>query len=154
MASEGSIRAASLRWLKFNAVGGMGIVVQLGMLALLKSGLGGDYLTATVLAVEAAVLHNFVWHERFTWADCVQVSLRESSLRFTKFNLLNGTVSIVGNVLLMKALVTGVGLNYMVANVVAIAACSILNFVVSNRLVFEGYWPPGPRPQSCRVKCD
>ena len=139
MASEGSIRAAGLRWLKFNAVGGMGIIVQLGVLALLKSGLRVNYLTATVVAVEAAVLHNFVWHERFTWADRVQVSVRESPLRLMKFNLSNGMVSIVGNVLLMKILVSGMRLNYMVANVVAIAACSILNFVVSDRLVFEGY---------------
>lgn len=54
------------RWLKFNAVGGIGIGVQLVVLAGLKSGLELNYLLATAVAVEVAVLHNFFWHERFT----------------------------------------------------------------------------------------
>ena len=58
-----------IRWVKFNAVGGVGILVQLGILTLLRSGLGVNYLLATAIAVEATVLHNFFWHERFTWAD-------------------------------------------------------------------------------------
>ena len=58
-----------VRWLKFNAVGAIGIAVQLAVLTLLKSGLGLNYLLATALAVEVTVLHNFFWHERFTWGD-------------------------------------------------------------------------------------
>ena len=60
-----------VRWCKFNLVGGMGIVVQFVALFLLKSGLHFDYLLATAVAVEAAVVHNFVWHEQFTWVDRV-----------------------------------------------------------------------------------
>jgi len=48
-----------IRWLKFNAVGALGVGVQLGTLAALTNGVGLDYLAATALAVEAAVLHNF-----------------------------------------------------------------------------------------------
>ena len=47
----------------------MGIAVQLLMLVVLKAGLHLHYLVATALAVETAVIHNFLWHERFTWAD-------------------------------------------------------------------------------------
>jgi len=45
-----------IHWLKFNAVGGMGIGVQLMVLTALKSGLHIDYLLATALAVEAAIV--------------------------------------------------------------------------------------------------
>jgi putative flippase GtrA len=124
-----------IRWCKFNAVGAMGIVVQLVALTLLKSGLHLNYLVATALAVEAAVIHNFFWHERYTWAD------RESTsrlIRFAKFNLSNGVISILGNVALMRLLVGAIGLNYFVANALSIAGCSLLNFVVSDRLVFTG----------------
>jgi GtrA-like protein len=62
-------RPTAARWLKFNMVGGMGIAVHLLMLVVLKSGLHLHYLAATALAVETAVVHNFLWHERFTWAD-------------------------------------------------------------------------------------
>ena len=125
--------ANSIRWWKFNAVGAMGIVVQLVTLTLLKSGLGANYLIASILAVEAAVIHNFLWHERYTWAD------RESTsrlIRFAKFNLGNGAISMVGNVALMRVLVGAIGINYLLANAISIAACSLLNFLVSDRLVF------------------
>ena len=46
-------------------------------------------------------------------------------------------MSIVGNVILMQALVSGVGMNYVVANVMTIAACSVVNFVVSDKFVFQ-----------------
>ena len=62
-------RSIATRWIKFNLVGGMGIVVQVLVLLVLKTGLHLHYLVATALAVEAAVIHNFLWHERFTWAD-------------------------------------------------------------------------------------
>jgi putative flippase GtrA len=122
-----------VRWMKFNAVGGVGIVVQLMVLAALKTGFGLEYLLATGLAVEAVVLHNFLWHERFTWRDRPG---KDRVWRLVKFNLSNGAISIVGNLVVMKVLV-GVGVNYLVANLVAIAACSIVNFVVSDWFVFE-----------------
>src|SRR5437764_15280427 len=123
-----------VRWLKFNAVGAGGIVVQLLSLAVLKSVLRLDYLLATAFAVEWAVVHNYFWHERFTWADRTGGS---SWLRFTKFNLTTGLFSILGNVVVMGILVGGAHLNYFVANLVTIATCSILNFMVSDRFVFE-----------------
>ena len=129
-----SAARTGVRWLKFNAVGAGGIVVQLVALTVLKSGLRLDYLTATALAVEAAVIHNFFWHERFTWADRTSGS---SWARFAKFNLTTGLFSILGNVLVMKVLVGGAHLNYFVANILTIATCSIVNFVVSDRFVFE-----------------
>lgn len=129
-----SWRKTGVRWLKFNAVGGIGIGVQLVMLAVLKSGLHLDYLLATGLAVEAAVIHNFLWHERFTWADR---SSESSWTRFVKFNLTTGLFSIAGNLVLMKILVGSAGVNYIVSNGITIAACSLVNFVVSDRVVFS-----------------
>jgi putative flippase GtrA len=123
-----------MRWLKFNAVGAIGIVVQLGVLTILKSGLGANYLVATAIAVETAVLHNFFWHERFTWSD------RKSRARFerlAKFNLTNGAISILGNVGFMKVFVGGLGMNYFVANLLSIAICSLMNFLVSDVWVFS-----------------
>jgi len=56
------------RLIKFSAVGGIGVAVQLGMLALF-SAMSIHYLPATALAVECVVLHNFLWHWHFTWSD-------------------------------------------------------------------------------------
>jgi putative flippase GtrA len=130
-------RQIFLRWIKFNAVGGIGIVVQLAALAVLRSSLKFNYLLATAIAVEVAVLHNFVWHERFTWADRPPSRLAHSLIRLAKFNATNGAVSIGGNVLLMRLLVGRFKLNYIFSNCVAIAICSLLNFLLGDRFVFE-----------------
>jgi putative flippase GtrA len=127
----------ALRWLKFNAVGALGIVVQLAVLFVLKSSLHLGYLLATALAVEAAVVHNFLWHERYTWADRISPSWRTSLPRLLRFNLTNGGVSIAGNLALMKLLVGLARLNYIAANAIAIAVCSLANFLVSEAWVFE-----------------
>jgi putative flippase GtrA len=125
-------RAGLMRWLKFNAVGAVGICVQLGVLAALTSMFGLNYLLATALAVESAVVHNFFWHERFTWSD------RRTSTgvgRFLKFNFTTGLFSLAGNVIFTKLLVDA-GMDYLFANGSAIALCSIINFLLNDRLVF------------------
>jgi putative flippase GtrA len=127
-----------LRWMKFNAVGGIGIAVQLGALAVFRSRLKLDYLWATALAVEIAVIHNFLWHERFTWADRPAARQLQSLARLAKFNASNGAVSIVGNLLLMRMLVGELKFDYVISNLVAIVVCSLVNFLLSDRLVFEG----------------
>jgi putative flippase GtrA len=124
----------ALRWLKFNVVGAFGMGVQLAVMAALKSGLHMRYLLATALAVETAVIHNFLWHERYTWAD---LGDGKSLLRFVRFNLTTGAVSIAGNIALMKFFVDEAGLPYLMSNGIAIVTCSLANFLVSDRLVFR-----------------
>jgi putative flippase GtrA len=153
---ENNLRPSRLvRWCKFNVVGGIGIAVQFAALFLLKSVLHLNYLTSTAVAVEAAVVHNFVWHEQFTWADRTKSYRREldrmesglleprwrrSLSRLLSFNLTNGAVSILGNLALMKAMVGRAHMNYLVANAIAITLCSLANFLVSETWVFEREW--------------
>jgi putative flippase GtrA len=44
------------RWVRFNLVGLVGMIVQLGALAVLNHLLHGKYLLATALALEVALL--------------------------------------------------------------------------------------------------
>lgn len=125
------------RWIKFNAVGGLGILVQLAALAVSRSWLKIDYLLATGIAVEIAVIHNFVWHERFTWADRPASRPLHSLVRLAKFNASNGTVSIIGNLLLMRLLVGELRFNYIASNIFAIVFYSFVNFLLGDRFVFN-----------------
>ncbi len=122
-------------FVRFSLVGAIGIAVQLAVLELLRRA-GVQYLLATAIAVEAAILHNFVWHERYTWRDRAVSSTRGRLLRLLRFHLTNGAVSLLGNVLLMRWLVGGMHLPVLPANLAAITACWLLNFVLSDRVVF------------------
>ena len=127
------------RWLKFNAVGAIGILVQLAALTVFKSLLGVEYLTATAAAVEIAVLHNFIWHDRWTWVERKRKKGDRGLFvrRLARFNLTTGVISIASNLLLMRLLVGQLHLQYLIANVVAITATSLLNFLLSDLFAFR-----------------
>ena len=131
------MKLLALRWIKFNFVGAIGIAVQLGALQLLVRIFQMHYLWATALAVEAAVLHNFVWHERFTWKDRASGPVRDMLLRLLRFHMGNGLVSIGGNLLLMRLFVGVWHWKLLLANAVTILICSLLNFAVSEWFVFR-----------------
>jgi putative flippase GtrA len=123
-----------MRFVRFNGVGAIGFAVQLGVLAgLLRAGM--PYLPATAVAVEIAVLNNFLWHERWTWRDR-PASGRARLLRLGRFHLLNGLVSLGGSVLIVSALVGEAGLSPVLANVIAVLGCGILNYFGADQIVF------------------
>ena len=125
-----------LRWLKFSAVGWMGVAVQLMVLTILAGHLGMHYLLATALGVESAILHNFLWHERWTWRDRDLIGAAGQWRRLMRFNLTSGLVSITGNLVFMRLFVGELGLHYVVGNLASIASCAIVNFIISDRMVF------------------
>jgi putative flippase GtrA len=126
--------SALLRWCRFNLVGAMGVMVQLGALAMLNRCLPGHYLLVTGVAVELAVLHNFLWHVRYTWADRCADGLWITKM--VRFHLSNGFVSIAGNLTLMHVLVGQMHTPVVVANVVAIVCCGLVSFSLGERWVF------------------
>ena len=129
-------RRLARRWCIFSSVGAMGAAVQLLALAALIRLLGVEGPLATALAVEAAILHNFLWHERWTWGERVPVP-GGWWRRLARFNLVAGALSITSNVVLTAAYAAALGIDYVLANVLAIGSCSIVTFVASDRLVFR-----------------
>jgi putative flippase GtrA len=119
----------------FNIVGLCGVVVQLGVLAIVVRR-GAPVALATVLAVEAALLHNFLLHQRWTWRDRPSPGWSETLRRLLRFHAVNGLVSLVGNVIITVAL-TRAGLHPVAANLVAILVCSSINFSAGEWLVFR-----------------
>jgi putative flippase GtrA len=119
-----------VRWLRFNLVGAMGMVVQLAVLSVLNRIAPGHYLLASVIAVEMALVHNFFWHRRYTWRD------RDGAGSFVRFQVTNGLVSVLGNIVLMEVLVGKAHLPVIVANFIAILGCSVVNFFLGDGWVF------------------
>jgi putative flippase GtrA len=123
-----------IRWGKFNLVGAMGMVVQLGTLAFFDRWAAGHYLYASAAAIELTLLHNFVWHVHYTWRDRRDDSALLAQL--TQFHLSNGLVSMLGNLALMRILVDGAHMPLLASNGIAILCCSIVNFFLGDNLAF------------------
>ena len=128
-------RPGWVRWWKFNAVGAIGIVVQLVASIFFYRVVRLGLAWSPALAVECAVLHNFVWHERWTWRDRAQSG--SPAVRLLRFNLSAGLISIACNVAGTPFLVGVLGIQYVVANLVCIAAGAVANFFAAAWFAFR-----------------
>ena len=125
-------------WIKFNVVGLFGFALQSAVLFVLtRSAFSVGYLVATAVAVELAVLNNFVWHQRWTWNDRPSRTKRETLRRLAKFNVTAGLVSIVGNLIFMSILVGRFRLPINGANAITVGACSLISFFLADRIAFD-----------------
>ncbi|MDD5094009.1 MAG: glycosyltransferase family 2 protein [Dehalococcoidia bacterium] len=127
--SEGELR----RFIMYCAVGLSGVVVNLGILALLTEGFGMFYAFSNAIAVEASIINNFAWNEHWTFRDRQTSAYRSVLARMAKFNL----VCMVGfgineGILIFFTEVTGV--YYIFSAVLGIMAVTLFNFV------FNKWW--------------
>jgi putative flippase GtrA len=137
--------SSASRWFSFNVVGIVGAGVQLATLRLCLELPGIHYMAAAAIAVETAILHNFIWHRRWTWRDRPAASPSAVLLQLARFHGCNGVVSIVGHMILMPMLVTAAGFAPVGASFITILLCSAVNFALANHVVFRG--------RAARVAC-
>ena len=126
-----------MRVLRFSVAGLIGFLVQVAALWLLVSFTTMHYVPATIVAVEMAILINFVWHDRWTWRDRPASSERERWTRLTRFNAMTGLTSIAGSVMVTAVLVELLSVSPIAANVISVVALGAFNFAGANTLVFR-----------------
>lgn len=125
------------RFGRFNLVGLMGAALQLVLFDLLMERFGLSAVVAAPIAVEIVILHNFFWHERFTWRGQRTVGLRQRAIRLGRFHAGNALISLAGNTLLMYCLSHQLKAPPLGSAVTAIALCAPLNFLVADCWVYR-----------------
>jgi len=121
------------RGLKFVLVGAAGFLLQLGVLTALTSLLRVPWTWATIAAVECAILHNFGWHQRWTWHDRAN---RRWVARLVRFHAGTAATSIGGNLAVMSVLMRPGELGPLPANAIAVVVVSVINYLLADRWVF------------------
>jgi dolichol-phosphate mannosyltransferase len=132
-------RPLQKRFRRFSAVGLMGAVIQLLLLYLATKEFGLPSVAAMPVAAEIALLHNFVWHERFTWRDrglLRTVTPGEIAARLWRFHIASGLIPLGGNTVAMYFLVQRFEIPAMPAAVAAMILCSVVNFLATDRWVY------------------
>jgi len=142
-----AVPKARMRLAKFGMVGLLGAVMQVAVFDLLLHCAHFGSVAAAPLAVEAAILHNFFWHERFTWRDRESAGLRQRGIRLGRFHLANGLVSLASNTLLAWWLIEWLEVPAWPSQVLTIALCAPFNFLLADRWVYSGQ----PKAQSKSV---
>jgi putative flippase GtrA len=109
--------------LRFAIVGASGYVVNIVVYTLLVHGAGVEYLLAATIAFLVAVTNNFVWNRHWTFR-AGDGRARFQAVRFFVVSLVAFAVSLV----LLQLLVAEAGLPKVVAQAIAVAAVTPLNF--------------------------
>jgi dolichol-phosphate mannosyltransferase len=139
------------RYLKFGIVGASGTVVNLTVLHF-----GHEYVFNTIeaayqkpyislaFAILIATINNFTWNRLWTWSDRVKtleaeesqgrVSLRVLATEFGQYATASGFGSALQYVLTL--LLSGV-MDYRLANITAIVAASVSNYLANDRWTFR-----------------
>lgn len=138
------------RFIKFGIVGASGVVVNLSVLYLgheylfagIEAGYKKPYLSLA-LAITLATLNNFTWNRLWTWADRVRlleanepqpISARLLAMEFGQY----ATASAFGSAIqyVLTLLLSG-SMDYRLANIIAIVAASVSNFLANDRWTFK-----------------
>ena len=138
------------RYIKFGIVGASGTVVNLLVLHFgheylfnqIEAGDNKPYFSLA-LAITLATLNNFTWNRLWTWADRVRtleagevhpVSLRLLGMEFGQYV----TASAFGSALqYVLTLLLSNTMDYRLANIIAILAASVSNFLANDRWTFK-----------------
>jgi len=138
------------RYIKFGIVGASGTVVNLAVLHFgheflfneIESGYNKPYLSL-VLAIALATLNNFTWNRLWTWSDRVKtleagevqpIRLRVLGMEFGQYVTASAFGS--GMQYVLTLLLSGT-MDYRLANIIAIVAASVSNFLANDRWTFK-----------------
>ena len=114
-----------MQLMRFAAVGASGYVVNLVVFTVLVHGAAVDYKLAAVAAFVVALTNNFVWNRSWTFSDASGGHAGFQAARFCVVSL----VAFGFNLVVLFALVEGAGVEKVLAQAIAIAAATPLNFL-------------------------
>lgn len=128
-------RSTARRAAGFGAVGATGIAVNSAALWTLAdpAALGLNYLLAAVLATQVSTSWNFALTDTLVYRGRKRHSLLRRYLTFSAAsNLL-----LVARIPLLALLVSGLGVHYLLANLVTLALAFVARFATSDRLIYQ-----------------
>jgi putative flippase GtrA len=125
-----------LRFVKFGIVGGSGVVVNVGLLYAFTAYAKIDYRIASIIAIECAVINNFLWNYFWTWKDRQAGSKRSFAYMLFKFHLSSGLTALIVNWGLLVLLTETLHFYYHISNLIGIGCGAVVNFVLGHYWVF------------------
>ncbi len=121
---------------KFSIVGISGIVINQGLLILLKEFAGFALPVASLFAIELAIVNNFLWNDLWTFKTGDQLQRLSSRWhRFVSFQVVSVGGAVI-NFAILNFLAYILGIDYRIANIIGILLGFIWNFLANRRLTW------------------
>ena len=125
------------RVFKFGIVGISGIVVNQGLLVLLKETVGLAIPVASILAIQVAILNNFIWNDLWTFKGSGQPQKFPNRWqRLLSFEVVSAGGAVI-NFIILNFMVFFLATDYQIANIIGILLGFIWNFLVNRRVTWR-----------------
>ena len=126
----------SREFLKFSIVGTSGVLVNMGLLIIFTRFFQFALEYASPIAIELSIISNFILNDFWTFrARSIKSPIFK---RFIRFHLVAFSAGIV-NYIILLALHYGLGLMDIIANLIGIAAATIINYILNSRWTWKKY---------------
>jgi putative flippase GtrA len=126
-----------VRGLQFGLVGLAGLAVNQAILAGLVSLAHWNYLLAAVISSQGSTVTTFIINELWVFRQAaLDPGARALPVRFLVFDALN-TSSLALRLPLLFGLTSGLGINYLVSNFIAVIVFLLLRFVVADGWIWK-----------------
>lgn len=99
--------------------------------------LGVNYMVGAVLATQVSTTWNFLLVERLVYPGAKRRNVLQ---RYLLFSATNNAV-LIARIPLLALLVSVLGLNYLVSNVLTLALSFVVRFLTSDRLIYRWETP-------------
>jgi dolichol-phosphate mannosyltransferase len=133
-----------VRGLQFGLVGLAGLAVNQAVLAGLVSLAHWNDLLAAVISSQASTVTTFIINELWVFRQAARdPGARALPVRFLVFDALN-TTSLALRLPVLYGLTSGLGINYLVSNFIAVIVFLLLRFVIADGWI----WTRPARPRS------
>jgi len=121
---------------KFGIVGISGIIVNQGLLIALKEYAGLSIPIASIIAIQMAILNNFLWNDIWTFKEKDQPQKISSRWqRLFAFEVVSAGGAVI-NFAILNAFVIFLVMDYQVANIIGILLGFVWNFLVNRRFTW------------------
>ena len=126
-----------VRGLQFGLVGAAGLAVNQAILAGLVSLAHWNYLLAAVISSQGSTVTTFIINELWVFRQAaLDPGARALPVRFLVFDALN-TSSLALRLPLLFGLTSGLGINYLVSNFIAVIVFLLLRFLVADGWIWK-----------------
>ena len=122
------------RVIKFSIVGGIGVLVNMGILYVLTEYFYIVYLISSIFAIELSIISNFLLNDIWTWSERKKKKFYQ---RFIQYHITAGITAFLANWVLLVLLTEGVGIYYLISNLIGIGVGMLSNFILNDIWTFR-----------------
>jgi len=127
------------RGTRYLIVSWIGMGVNTALLYLFKGIWHIPIIPASVMAIEVAIIHNFIWYRYWAWGDRATVEGVRAPFfqQLVYYNIATGMVDLVVNVSILWLLYKVFGVYYLIANIIGMILGPFIKFWVNEKLIFK-----------------